>query len=198
MTDRIGPGYFVAVTGASGVGKDALLDAARWRCPSAVVFPQRTITRPTGPGEDYRSVDEAEFVTARARGEFAVSWQAHGLHYGIPASIDQPVRAGGVVVANVSRGAIDDLRDRYENVVEVRITVSEETRERRLRERRRESADDVAGRLARTDPGLGRQVDHQIHNDGVVEAGAAQLVDIVTRRVRAAEVGSPRSAEDVT
>ena len=35
-----------------------------------------------------------------------VSWSAHGLRYGLPASLDETIATGHVAVANVSRGAL--------------------------------------------------------------------------------------------
>lgn len=179
MTSPIGPGAFIAVTGASGVGKDTLLDAAREQCGDDVVFPRRTITRPIGSGEDYLSVNEQDFMAARERGEFAVSWQAHGLHYGVPSSVDAVIRAGGVVVSNVSRGVVEELRNRYERIVTVRITVSDGVRAARLHTRNRETAEGIAGRLTRVDPAAGHRFDHEIHNDRSVRIGADTLLHII-------------------
>ncbi|MEN3266957.1 phosphonate metabolism protein/1,5-bisphosphokinase (PRPP-forming) PhnN [Pseudonocardia sp.] len=180
MTARIGPGAFVAVVGASGVGKDALISGARAHCGRAAHFPRRVITRPPGPGEDFDSLSEAAFLDAEERGDFAVSWRAHGLAYGIPVWVDEPVRAGEVVVANVSRGAVSALEERYDHVVVVRVTVSDAVRAARLRARCRESVDAIARRLARVDPAPERVADHEIRNDATVAEGSAQLLAIVT------------------
>lgn len=93
MTGPIGPGAFIAVVGASGAGKDALLSYARKRAGARARFPRRAITRPPGPGEDRDPVTEAQFAAARERGAFALCWRAHGLWYGIPVSADAGVRA---------------------------------------------------------------------------------------------------------
>ena len=187
MTTRIGPGAFLAVVGASGVGKDALITEARTRCEGAARFPRRVITRPPGPGEDFDSLSEVAFADAEERGAFAVTWRAHGLAYGIPVWVDEPVRAGGVVVANVSRGAVGALEERYDRVVVVRITVSDAVRAERLRGRCRESATDIARRLARTDPAPERVADHEIRNDTTVAEGGAQLLAAVTAALAATD-----------
>ena len=126
VTEPIGPGAFVAVVGASGAGKDALLSYARERGDTFARFPPRAITRPPGPGEDHDPVTEDQFATARDRGAFAVYWRAHGLCYGLPASVDAEVRDGLVIVANVSRGVIDELDARYRRLVVVHVAVPEE------------------------------------------------------------------------
>ena len=183
MTVSIGPGAFVAVVGASGVGKDTLLVAAHARCVDSVFFPRRAITRPPGPGEDHSPLTELEFATSRDRGDFAICWRAHGLDYAIPTSADHAIRAGHVVVANISRGILDDLSGRYERVVVVRITVSDDVRAARLRARHRETADDIARRLERKDPGRDHKVDYEISNDGAVEDASAELLRIIELHV---------------
>ena len=163
MTEPIGLGAFVAVVGASGVGKDALLAYAREHADALVRFPRRAITRPPGPGEDHEPMTEDQFTKALDQGAFAMYWQAHGLRYGIPAWVDAEVRDGLVVVANVSRSVIDELDARYRRLVVVSVTVSEEVRAQRLRGRRRESEPGIGQRLARPDPAPGHRVDAVIH-----------------------------------
>jgi ribose 1,5-bisphosphokinase len=179
VTEPIGPGAFVAVVGASGTGKDALLSYARERAGTFARFPRRAITRPPGPGEDHDPVTEAQFATARNRGAFAVYWRAHGLRYGLPASVDAEVRDGLVVVANVSRTVLDELDARYRRLVVVRVTVAEEVRAQRLRARRREPELGIGQRLARPDPAPGHRVDAVIQNDGSLAEGGAQLLGII-------------------
>jgi ribose 1,5-bisphosphokinase len=204
VTEPIGPGAFVAVVGASGVGKDALLSYAREQSglsyarlsgagehPGALArFPRRVITRPPGPGEDHEPVTEDEFARARERGAFAVCWHAHGLCYGIPASADAEVRDGRVVVANVSRGVIGELAARYRRLVVVQVTVPEQVREQRLRGRGREPEPGIGRRLARPDPAPGHRVDAVIENDGSLAEGGAQLARIIRG---AARLASPRN-----
>jgi ribose 1,5-bisphosphokinase len=179
VTEPIGPGAFVAVVGASGTGKDALLSYARERADPFARFPRRAVTRPPGPGEDHDPVTEDQFATARNRGAFAVYWRAHGLRYGLPASVDAEVRDGLVVVANVSRTVLDELDARYRRLVVVRVTVAEEVRAQRLRARRREPELGIGQRLARPDPAPGHRVDAVIQNDGSLAEGGAQLLGII-------------------
>jgi ribose 1,5-bisphosphokinase len=177
VTVPIGPGAFVAVVGASGVGKDALLAYARER--SGARFPRRAITRPPAPGEDHDPMTEEQFAEALSQGAFAVHWQAHGLRYGIPTAADAEVRDGLVVVANVSRGVLGELSERYRRLVVVRVTVSEEVRARRLRDRRRETEPGIGQRLARPDPAPGHRVDAVIQNDGSLAEGGARLLRVI-------------------
>ena len=197
MTEPIGPGAFVAVVGASGAGKDALLSYARDRADAFARFPRRAITRPPGPGEDHDPVTEDQFATARSRGAFAVYWRAHGLCYGLPASVDAEVRDGLVVVANVSRSVIDELDARYRRLVVVHVTVPEEVRAQRLRARRREQEHGIGQRLARADPAPGHRVDAVIQNDGSLAEGGTQLLRVVRDAVRGPVTVRPADSASV-
>ncbi|MCL2514940.1 MAG: phosphonate metabolism protein/1,5-bisphosphokinase (PRPP-forming) PhnN [Microbacteriaceae bacterium] len=182
----IGPGAFVAVVGASGVGKDALMSYARERLADGAYFPRRAITRLAGAGEDFDPLTEDGFAAAVAAGAFALSWRAHGLGYGIPVATDEHVRAGRVVVVNVSRAVLEELGDRYERLVVVRITVSDEVRAARLHARRREDAADIAQRLTRADPAPDFPVDAEIRNDGTLAEGGDQLLSAIASALQSA------------
>lgn len=147
----IGPGVFVAVAGPSGAGKDAVIAYVRGRLAgtSGVAFARRVVTRPADPAaEDHDTLDEPAFLAAEAAGMFALTWRSHGLCYGLPVAIDDTIRAGGAVVANVSRGVLDEARRRYAHVVPVLITVAPDVLAARLAARGRETAGEIARRLS--------------------------------------------------
>ncbi|MEA2729995.1 MAG: ribose 1,5-bisphosphokinase [Acetobacteraceae bacterium] len=137
----------VLVVGPSGAGKDTVLGMARQALTGdpRFRFVRRVITRPADAGgEDHEAVTEDAFA-GRA---FALCWQAHGLRYGIPLDVVDDVARGIVVVANVSRGIIAEAAVRFPVRV-IEVTAPPEILVRRLTERGRETADDVAKRLAR-------------------------------------------------
>ncbi|PRY68613.1 ribose 1,5-bisphosphokinase [Glaciihabitans tibetensis] len=175
-------GAFVAVVGPSGSGKDSIIEHTRavLEGRGAIVFPRRQITRPSGAGEDHIPVSESEFDTADRLGEFALTWRAHDLAYGIPANVFDVVEAGGVVVANVSRGVLAQLPNLFANVRVVRVTVSEEVRLERIVARGREDAIAAASRVARLDPAPDYPADLEIVNDGTIEDASAQLAAFLT------------------
>ncbi len=73
-----------AIFGPLGAGTDTLIAGVMAARPDRRLA-RRVITRPSDAGgEDFEGVTEAEFATRKAAGEFAVGWQAHGLHYGFP------------------------------------------------------------------------------------------------------------------
>jgi ribose 1,5-bisphosphokinase len=178
MIEPIGPGAFVAVVGASGVGKDTLLAYARERLDGPV-FVKRVITRPAGPGEDCDELSEAEFEATDARGGFALSWRAHGLAYGLPRSVDDVIRADGIAIANVSRAVLSSLAARYQRLVVVRITASPEVRAARLAARGREPESSILARLSRPDPAPEAIAALQIRNDTSIAAAGESLIALL-------------------
>jgi ribose 1,5-bisphosphokinase len=176
-------GAFVAVVGPSGAGKDTLIGYAKARLgarePVPVHFVRRVITRAAdGATEDHDTLSPEAFEQARAGGAFALWWEAHGLRYGLPESVDRQIAAGHTVVANLSRAALPALRERYRNVSIVAVTASAETLTKRLMARGRESADEVLARLARAAAGgLGVSgVVTTISNDGSIAEGGDALI----------------------
>ncbi len=128
-------GVFVAVVGPSGAGKDTVIGYARalFADESRLEFVRRVITRPSdAASEDHDTLADAAFVEAEADGAFAISWEAHGLRYGLPADVDWSVANGHVAIANVSRAIIPMLRERYANLAIVEITASPDVLAERL------------------------------------------------------------------
>jgi phosphonate metabolism protein PhnN/1,5-bisphosphokinase (PRPP-forming) len=172
----------VLVVGASGVGKDSVLDGARaaFKADRRIVFVQRVITRPAGSGgEDHIAATPDEFATLRDRQAFAIHWPANGLAYGLPRRMDEDLAAGRVVVANVSRQVLDDARRRYPGLTVCEVTASTETLRARLAARGRETATEIEARLARVGaPTVGRDV-VTLANDGALAEAVAVFVRLL-------------------
>lgn len=148
---KIGPGRLVLVVGPSGAGKDTLIDLARaaHAGDADVVFARRIVTREASSFENNEQVTPDAFEKASARGAFAAQWTAHGLSYALPRSIDDEIRAGRTVIANVSRAVVAALRAAYADVVVVLITAPVEVLAARLEARRRNSDGPIRQRLDR-------------------------------------------------
>ena len=174
-------GMLVIVVGASGVGKDSLLAAAReaFAGREDIRFQRRVVTRAAdAANEPHESVDEATFERRRRAGHFAIDWQAHGLHYGIPMTTIDALAEGRVVVVNGSRKALPRFATRFPRRHIVHVTVSPETLARRLRARGRESEAAIAERLERRiDPASFDGPLWQLDNDGMLDDAAARLID---------------------
>lgn len=172
-------GVLVLVVGPSGAGKDALLAAAREACASdsRFRFVRRVITRPADAGgEAHEAVTEAAFAAR----DFALSWRAHGLAYGIPADIAADLAAGRVVVANVSRAVIAEAARRFPVRV-IAVTAPPEVLAARLAARGREDAAEAARRLARAVALPERVAIETVANDAMLAEGVARFLAALSR-----------------
>ncbi len=172
------------VVGASGVGKDSLIQYARDALGEGhgVVFAHRYITRPVhAGGENHIELSVSEFLLRRRHGFFALDWESHGFHYGIGVEIDAWLAQGLSVVVNGSRRYIPIARKRYPALKVVWITAPPQVRVQRLEGRGRETRREIAARLKRDAwPGMapaGEAV--QIANEGTLEAAGRRLVEVL-------------------
>jgi ribose 1,5-bisphosphokinase len=177
----IGPGRLVLVVGPSGAGKDTLLGLARAACADDrnIVFPRRVITREASASEQNEEVSLDAFRQALSRGEYAVHWEAHGHCYALRRGIDDELRAGRTVIANVSRTVIGAMRHTYADVVVVSITAPPQVLAERLAMRRRSSDGKIESRLGRTIDETLAAPDVTIINTGSAEYHARQFVRII-------------------
>jgi ribose 1,5-bisphosphokinase len=177
----IGPGRLVLVVGPSGAGKDTLLGLARAACADDrnIVFARRVITREASASEQNEEVSLDAFRQALSRGEYAVHWEAHGHSYALPRGIDDELRAGRTVIANVSRTVIAAMRHAYADVVVVSITAPPQVLAERLAMRRRSSDGKIESRLGRTVDETLAAPDVTIINTSSAEYHARQFVRII-------------------
>lgn len=168
------------VVGPSGAGKDTLIAKAREALAGdpRFSFVRRVVTRHAVAAlEDHDTMDEAAFAVALMRGNFALNWDAHGLRYGIPASIGTELDAGHVVVANGSRAAIPAAKAKYPDSVVFLITADRAVRAARLAGRGRETAAEVQARLGREGAELAHDVERiTIDNSGALGTSVTTFV----------------------
>lgn len=177
------PGTFFLVVGPSGAGKDSLIDGARalLEPTGRYVFARRVVTRPAGsPGEDHEAATDEAFDAREARGDFLITWGAHGLRYGLPAELKRLVEAGRNVIANGSRATIAALAARLPRFVVVEVTAPPEVLAARIAGRGRESGEAIEKRLSRTvEPRPAGIRAATICNDQSVEIGIERFVAVV-------------------
>ena len=169
-----------AVVGPSGVGKDTLMEAARARDPR-VHLVRRVITRPAeAGGEDFEAVGAAEFARRLAAGDFVLHWQAHGLSYGIPATVRAPLAEGRPVLFNGSRAALAEAVRVFPELKVIHVTAREEVLRERLLARGRETTDEIEKRLerGRVVPPSGLEM-FELDNSGDLESAVTRLLDIL-------------------
>ena len=179
-------GILFYVVGASGSGKDTLIEYARKRleADSRVIFAHRYITRPPQvDGENHVALSEPEFTARLAKGLFALHWESHGLRYAVGAEINFWLAKNFHVVMNGSRAYLEEARSRYPELEVVYVEASPALLRRRLRNRKREIEEDIAARLARASlfSPDGRR-DSVIRNDGSIEEGGEALVALIEGR----------------
>ncbi|CAN7322578.1 phosphonate metabolism protein/1,5-bisphosphokinase (PRPP-forming) PhnN [Pararhizobium sp. LjRoot255] len=172
----------IVVVGPSGAGKDSVIGfvAQRFVGRADIDFVRRVITRPSDAGgEDHESVSDSDFDARLAAGDFAVAWKAHGLQYGIPREALDRVRAGRIVIANGSRGALARFRQVFPKVVVVNITASPEALAQRLVARGRESEADILKRLQRQTPDILDADVTTIDNSGPLDIAGSRFAALV-------------------
>jgi len=181
-------GTLILVVGPSGAGKDSLIAwcKARFAGNGAVVFPRRAVTRSVTDGsEDHDTLSDAAFADGVRNGAFALHWRAHGLGYGIPASVATDLAGGRSVVVNVSRAILDEARRRFPPVTVVSVAVPHDVLVQRLRNRSREAEEDIAGRLARSGEYRVAGPDVvAIDNSGTIPGAGATLAAVIAARSR--------------
>lgn len=178
-------GTMVVIVGPSGAGKDSLINYIRPHLADrkTVHFVRRVITRPADAGgEDHQPVNIAEFERLRQKGEFAIHWQAHGLSYGIPASIGHVLASGHTAIANGSRSALDRFAHAFPKLLVVNVIAAPNVLASRLQSRGRESREDIEARLRRSNafsvPGDYRSV--TIDNSGALHEAGERLLAVIT------------------
>lgn len=178
-------GTLVVVSAPSGAGKTTLCHEVRSLVPGLYYSISYT-TRDPRPGEkegtDFFFVSEGQFTAMRGRDEFAEWAQVHGHHYGTPAkALEGALGRGLDVLLDIDTHGARQLRQRYPEAVSVFIMApSMAELEARLRERKSDSAGDIARRLsrAREEIAAWRQYDYLIINRDVKEA-VDQLATII-------------------
>ena len=174
----IGPGTLVLVVGPSGAGKDTLIAGARsvLKDEPRFVFARRVVTRPEGEFEQHDTLDEVTFAEAERQGAFALHWRAHGLDYGVPASIADDIRAGRTVIVNTSRKIAGRARTIFAHVHVLLVTAPPEVLNARIAARGRDTAEGSRSDQARA---ADVEPDATIVNDREAETGIRSIIEFL-------------------
>lgn len=149
--NRQSVGRLIYLMGPSGSGKDSLIEASRLRLQAGgIEVSTRVITRSAeAKGEEAISVSVEEFARLRASGALALDWQANGLAYGIPVQIYLWLAQARHVLVNGSRAYLEQARDRYPDLLAIRLDVDPSVLRHRLLARGREPIEQIEERMAR-------------------------------------------------
>jgi ribose 1,5-bisphosphokinase len=169
--------------GASGAGKDSLLDALRHDLPPNLMVAHRYITRPANAGsENHIALSQHEFSQRAERGLFALEWQAHDCHYAVGIEIDHWMQQGCNVVVNGSRAYLEQAMQRYgQRLIPVCLQVSEEVLRQRLEQRGRENSEQIQHRLQRAAQYANQMPAHcqRLENNGQLQQTLAGLLQLL-------------------
>lgn len=159
------PGWFVAIVGPSGAGKDTIMNAVHevLKNNPEFLFVRRIITRKAGinsfndhdetsqniGNEDNIGVSLEKFFELSQKASFSLQWFAHGIHYALPMGIVDEVHKGKIVIANVSRAELEHAKELFGKVYVIEINAPIGILKERLLGRKREKITDIEERLKR-------------------------------------------------
>ncbi len=170
--------------GASGSGKDTLLDAIEARGAAAAIA-RRYITRDRREGcELHTPLSASDFERLEREGHFLFNWHAHGFQYGIGREVLDELAGGRSVVMNGSRRYLATAREIYPQLLPVCLEVSPGILEARLCSRGRETPRQIALRLQRA-VAYARVIPRgviRVSNNGSIEEAAEQVLGLLEAR----------------
>jgi guanylate kinase len=146
-------GKLFVITAPSGAGKSSLIKALLADDPSLKLSISYT-TRAPRPGEqngrEYHFVDDGEFLTMRARGEFLESAEVHGYRYGTAKRvIREALERGHDLLLEIDWQGAQQVRKLHPDCVGIFIhPPSVDELERRLRARGQDAEPVIQRRLA--------------------------------------------------
>lgn len=180
-------GHLFYIMGASGAGKDSLMNYARTRINGAVpiIFAHRYITRNADSGnENHIYISPEEFQSRVGGGLFAFHWKSHGQCYGIGKEINGWMESGFHVIVNGSRQYLPEARKKYGDLKVILVEASPDTIRKRLESRGREGVAAIEKRIARNreiGPGWENTGDMlKIQNDGLLEEAGDELIRAIS------------------
>jgi guanylate kinase len=200
--NQIRRGILFVISGASGVGKGTLREAAA-EALSDVAYSVSATTRARRPGEregvDYHFVDREVFTDMVARGALLEFAEYVGDFYGTPAEpVDAILGRGRDVLLEIElAGARQVKAARPEAVMLFIAPPSIGELERRLRGRGTDSEEKIAKRLARAREEISavREFDYVIVNDDLSEAAALLASILRAERARASRLSDAELAK---
>lgn len=164
----------ILLVGASGVGKDSLLNKTKEVFPK-INFIRRYITRKADTHEDNFSLSKEEFESLKAKDFFISTWEAHDNLYAIAKKDIQK----GINFISVSRGAIRDFESLYDNVYTIHVRVSKKELESRLKKRGRENLKQIQKRLARSYKNIQAKNLIEFDNSLPMEQGVSGFIALI-------------------
>lgn len=143
-------GRLLYLMGASGAGKDTVLDGVKTQLGGRVYIAPRIITRHcTATEKRAVSVTPEQFQIMHTQGLLAMAWHANGLSYGIHRDIHHHLEHGCDVLINGSRAYLPQASLDFPELQPVLLHVDSDTLRQRLIQRKRETHQQIQERLER-------------------------------------------------
>ncbi len=182
-------GRIIYLMGASGAGKDSLIDYALAHSGPETNFTvaRRYLTRAgSEAGRHDKPVSSREFSRLERSGLLAMAWKSYNCSYGIGREIDSCLARGRDVIINGSRRYLAAARERYPELVAVLVKTAPHRRRLRLESRRRDKPRELAARLACEDsrfelPATEASHFHIISNDGPLDQAGERFIALLKR-----------------
>ncbi len=165
----------VLIVGASGVGKDTLLRSIRNKTNAN--FLKRYITRKPDENEENYYIDSDAFESLERDGFFISTWQAHANKYAI--AKNQIIH--GLNIISISRGTIKDFENAFEHVTTIEITLPKDVLYERLKNRARESEEEIQKRLNRSYEKIDANNIIQFDNSASIEESTSKFITLLER-----------------
>ncbi len=191
-------GFLLVLSSPSGAGKTTISRRLIERDPSLSLSVSVT-TRPPRPGErdgtDYRFIDQARFDAMVAQGELLEHAKVFDHCYGTPRQpIEAALAAGRDIVTDIDWQGTQQLTEsfRHDLVTVFVLPPSMAALEARLKMRAQDSAEVVAGRMAKSAEEMSHwsEYDYVIVNREIDESVAeAQAIVIAERLRRSRQLG---------
>jgi guanylate kinase len=183
-------GMLLIISGPSGVGKTTITRGVERSIPDAVFSISATTRAKTAAdvdGVDYRFVDDATFESMKARGEFLETAGMYGKKYGTPkGAVLEHLRRGRLVILEIDvKGAVQVKRQIPEAYAVFILPPSEEVLLQRLRDRKRESEEQIAKRFAAAKEEIGDARASGIYDKFLVNANLEACLREAVEAVRA-------------
>ena len=191
MTTESSP-LLVVISGPSAVGKDAVIERMK-RLRKEWHFIVTATTRPKRPRErhdvDYVFMEPSEFQVLLAQGGFLEHAEVYGRWYGVPrAPVEEALRTGKDVIVKTDVQGARTLRAKVPGSLMIFLAPPDmEELERRLQQRKSETAEDLRRRTetARMEMECQSEFDHVVVNhNGRLDETVAAIEEIIAQAKR--------------
>ncbi len=175
------------ISGPSGVGKSTICHRLCEMIPAE--FSVSVTTRPPRPGEkndqDYRYVDQDEFVRLRGADGLAEWAEVYGNLYGTPrAAIEEAIKAGRVIILEIDIKGCLQVREKFPDTMTFfLLPPTPEEQQRRIVGRKTDAADVIERRLAKADGEIRYASEVGCFNEFIINDDLDETVDRIYQAI---------------